>query len=692
MKRKSFIWTLMALCFCIVSISRCSCSGASGTPQTVISMGATVPVTSQTIATTGGVITVADASSPLNGLTITFPANAVVASTKVDVGYADIDAGGSSLPADTNAVSKMLVLSSDATQEFNKPVTITLPYDKTKATYNEFVNAYEYVAIPGQAVGIYKKAGESRIEVASITGRNTTAGTVTFMTRHFSNYLIIEWAKKVADIMATSADFNIDTNFDPAVDGWFIPNYGSILEPSGNCVGMSSYAKWFFTWKGILSDSDGLYNKYRQGDPDKWEDDVCAIEIASRMQTGELAIWNQSSREMGAVGFSSKQVAQSFVQAIHDTGQPQIMYVLQQYHDGSLGGAHAILVRAYSNGVFKLYDPNFPKDETRQVTYTYGGNWGIYQSGTTAADARFQYNVFGLVGSSMFHSFDDANNIYNMANMDPCFGDQSLMPKITLTAPTDTNNDGKLDVSSTNEVGTTLVGTITGGQKQPTHTIIYVNGTKYDVDLDKTTGAFSQKVPLYCAETDSTDGTVNLNSKDNVVEFVATSSNAWENYAGYAKYIVSCTGPTPLAKVTLTWDTPLDIDLHLVSPTNKHIGYSETNYQSQTDNTLPYLDFDDTQGTGPEHMFFNSALTGIEQGIYTVNVVYYSAHGASPIPAVGYTVVVENGVLLDGVPLYDAPSYYTGTLTSEGELQTVATFNYSTSSAAKILDEGAQGI
>ncbi len=689
MNRKSFVWTLMVLCFCIVSISRCGCSGASGTPQTYIARGETVPVTSKTIGAAGGVITVTDAASPLNGLTITFPAEAVTSNVTVEVGYADIDAAGSQLPSETAAVSKMLVLTSDATQEFDKPVTIKMPYDTTLTTYNEFVNAYEYVEVDGEKIGIYKKPNESRIEVASITDRDTAGGTMSFMTRHFSNYVIIEWAKKVADIMSTSADFNFDTGFSVSNDGWYIANYGSILNPGGNCIGMSSFAKWFFTWKGILSDGDGLYNKYRQGDPDKWEDDECAIEAASRMQTGEIAIWNQSRAEMHAVGMSSLEVAKSFVQAMRDTGQPQIMFVEQKYNDGTYGGAHAILVRAYTNGVFNLYDPNHPAKDDRQVTYTYGGNWGIYRSGTSAADNRFAYNRFGIVGSSMFHGFSDAKDIYDMANTDPCFGDESLFPTIDLTAPTDTNDDGKLDVSSTSEVGTTLEGTITGGSVNPTHTIIYVNGTKFDVALPAG-GAFAQKVPLYCAEAASTDGVINLENKDNIVEFLVTESNAWQKYAGYAKYIINCTGPTPLAKVTLTWDTPLDIDLHLTSPVSAtDIGYAGTNYQSQTVNTLPYLDFDDIPGTGPEHMFFNSALA-IEEGKYKIKVKYFSDGSADPTPVVGYTVVVETGVLLDGVPLYDETQYYYGTLSTVGELQTVGTFEYSKSAAAKVLSEGAQ--
>jgi len=685
MNKKFSVWTLLILCLCVMSVSKCSCSRSEGTPQTVIDMGEPVLVTTQSIGASGGNITVADAASPLNGLTIAFPAGAVASSTEIKVSYADINESGSTLPSETHVVSKMLILESSSETNFNKPVTVTFPYDTTLTTYNEFVNAYEYLS-EGKPKALYTRGPETRIEVAAITARNTATAKVSFMVRHFSNYLILEWAKKVADVMSTSADFNVDTGFSPSNDGWFIANYGSILNPGGNCIGMSSFAKWFFTWKGVLSDSDGLYNKYRQGDPDKWEDDVCAIEIASRMQTGEIAIWKTSSAEMSKLGFSSLEVAKSFVQAMRDTGQPQIMYVQQAYADGTFGGAHAILARAYSNGVFKIYDPNFPGNEDRKVTYTYNGNWGIYNSGTSASDTRFNYNQFGIIGSSLFHGFDDAENIYNNANMEPCFGDKSLFPTITVTAPTDTNGDGKLDVASTNEVGTTLEGTITGGSATPTHTIIYVNGTKYDVALPAG-GAFSQKVPLYCAETASTDETMNLENKDNVVEFLVTDTDAYSNYAGYAKYIVSCTGPTPLATVTLTWDTPLDIDLHVTAPDATEIFYSNPDPGV----TYPYLDFDDTTGTGPEHIFFDS-VDPITTGNYAVSVKYYSAHGADPAPAVGYTITIEKGFMLDGVPMYDEPEYYTGTLTTVGETQAVHTFLYPDSTALKTLLEGQQGI
>ncbi|MBN1114590.1 MAG: hypothetical protein JXA66_04560, partial [Oligoflexia bacterium] len=343
----------------------------------------------------------------------------------------------------------------------------------------------------------------------------------------------------------------------------------------------------------------------------------------------------------------------------------------------------------YNHGVFKIYDPNFPGNTTREVTYTYQGNWGIYNSGTSAASTRFQYNVFGIVGPSLFHNFNNAYDIYEMAELDPCFKDQSKFPTISLTAPTDTDHDGKLDVESTSENGTTLTGTITGGAAQPTHTVIYVNATKYDAAI-AAGGAFSQKVPLFCTESNSSSDTINVESKDNIVEFLVTESNEWEKYAGFKRYIISCTGPTPLAKVTLTWSHTLDIDLHLTAPDATDIGYMGQNYQNQYDSTLPYLDFDDTTGMGPEHMFFNSDQS-LDEGSYTVRVNYWSKKSYDTAPVVTYTVKVELGFMVDGVPVYEAPQYYTGTLSSVGDWATVTSFEYPPEATSKTLPEGRQG-
>ncbi|MEI7892780.1 MAG: hypothetical protein WCI05_06795 [Myxococcales bacterium] len=652
----------------------------SGLPaDAVVVTKPTVSVKTESVDSTGKVVTVADPASPLNGLTITFPQGAVASPVDISIGYADIDLANSKFPSETAPVTKLLVLKATPPVEFSRPVIVKIPYDASLVKIGDFINVYEYV---NATVG-----GTSASKLEAATPAPSVPGSLSFAVRHFSGFLGLEWARRAVDILQTSADFNVDTGFSATKDGWFIANRGSILNPGGDCIGMSSFAKWFFTWKGLLSDTKGLYDKYRLGDPNRWQDDSCAIEAASRMQLGESAIWTRSAADMNVLGKNSLDTAKAIVQAMRDTGQPQILYVTQKYADGTSGGAHAILATGYRNGVFTLYDPNVP-GTSRSVNYTYGASWGIYASGTSATSSRFQYNMFGLIGPSLFHGFDDAANIYTLAERTPCFKDVSLFPTVNLTAPTDTNADGKYEVESTTQVGTTLKGTITGGSKQPTHAVLYVNATKFDLVLGAG-GSFTQKVPLFCATTASTANTINLENKDNIVEFLVTEANEWENYAGYARYIVSCTGPTPLAKVTLTWSTPLDIDLHAGTPDGQDVGYRGINYQRQSVQTAPYLDYDDIPGTGPEHLFFDSTLP-IQEGTYSVRVNYFSKGSNTTAPTVGYTVKVELGFLLDGVPKYETPQYFSGTLSSVGETQSVTSFAYPLAAQDKVLSPGAQ--
>jgi hypothetical protein len=70
---------------------------------------------------------------------------------------------------------------------------------------------------------------------------------------------------------------NVDTGFRPARDGWFIPNYGSYITPGGMCLGMVSYAKWYYSNIGT-----GMYNTYIEGSPSEWRDDNTAIQLAAR--------------------------------------------------------------------------------------------------------------------------------------------------------------------------------------------------------------------------------------------------------------------------------------------------------------------------------------------------------------------------------------------------------------------------
>lgn len=105
-------------------------------------------------------------------------------------------------------------------------------------------------------------------------------------------------------------------------------------------------------------------------------------------------------------------------------------------------------------------------------------------------------------------------------------------------------------------------------------------------------------------------------------------------------------------QVTLTWDTTADVDLHVTDPVGEEIYFG-----NPTSVSGGQLDVDDTDGFGPENVFWPQG--GAPAGTYVVEVEHFS--GASPT---GYTVLVQEAGFVQS---------YEGTLfTNEREL--VVTF------------------
>jgi hypothetical protein len=73
-------------------------------------------------------------------------------------------------------------------------------------------------------------------------------------------------------------------------------------------------------------------------------------------------------------------------------------------------------------------------------------------------------------------------------------------------------------------------------------------------------------------------------------------------------------------QITLTWNTAVDMDLHVIEPNGAHVYYVTRN------GTTARLDVDDTNGFGPENIFV--ATTNAAAGTYQIYVVHYS--GAIP--------------------------------------------------------------
>jgi hypothetical protein len=80
-------------------------------------------------------------------------------------------------------------------------------------------------------------------------------------------------------------------------------------------------------------------------------------------------------------------------------------------------------------------------------------------------------------------------------------------------------------------------------------------------------------------------------------------------------------------QITLTWNTATDQDLHVIDPSGFRIYFEQ-----DTSPTGGILDFDNTEGFGPENIFWPSGQA--PNGRYKVQVVYFGGAGATDVTVV----------------------------------------------------------
>jgi PKD repeat protein len=578
-----------------------------------IETGSEIQVTSQTVQPSGGTIEITDSSSPLYGLKIEVPEAATEEDINFTVSYAGItDVSG--LPESASVASKMISIETSGSEiwneykAFDEPITVTLPYDPSLVSGDEPVRFYYY------------DEENNVLDSAGFLSQDSTNHTITFYAGTFSDFVAIKLALAVSEILGIT--YTVDTGFRPATDGWFITNYGSYLRPGGNCVGMSSFADWYYTYKKSATGVD-LYGKYIEGDPSEWRDDATAIQLATRAHMGcqpiydgfRNAIWAKTTLP------KSPDVALSWLHGMIVTGRPQHVNVMLRYANGTWDGSHSVLTYRYSNGRFDIYDPNCPGTapgtDAQQIAFTLG-------TGFTRNYGK--YNIFLHISGKLFHPTMALSQLYDSAEKE--FKDDTFFPTVTLTSPSttpvgttpeDTDGDG---VRDTSESKVTISGTITGGKKEITSTLLFINNTKHKVPV--VSGSFSQEVPL-------------LQGDDEIV-ILATDENTRSNWAGYLKDTIRCTASREYLTFTLTWgQDQSDVDLHVLEPfiettEGRHIYYA--NMGKEAGYPYPYLDIDNTWGYGPEHYYAKEDMTLPNYpgpgkslyGTYKFRVHYYADH------------------------------------------------------------------
>ncbi len=588
-------------------------SGNNPQTQVTITKGQTTQVTTQTISSSGGTIQT-DSSSAINGLKIKVPEAATTNPVQFQVSYSDISSINN-LPAGASAKSKLISIETSGSEIWNefklfdKPIEVTLPYDST-ATNDDSrpIRFYWYDEQTG------------KLDSVGLLNEDKDAHTITFLTASFSKFVAIEISLQLSEL--TNLGYSVDTGFRPATDGWYIPNYGSYLQSGGTCLGMVSYAKWYHSYiKG--GSGVGLYNNYIEGNPTEWRDDKTAIQLATRAQTGTSGIWGAlTAEEKGWATANAREVALSWIHGMIVTDEPQLIGLMARYTNGTWrNGGHAVLAYGYSNGMFEIYDPNFPGTSTgtrmRQIPFSYLSGFNeTYVSGLTRSDSLV-FNIFYHAGAKLAATPGAYSGLYLSAQKQ--FKDDSIFPTVTLTdttttplgtTPIDTDGDNLRDTGANTAV---ISGTITGGQHQINSTLIFVSNQKYTARVEN--GAFSQEVPLYNGE--------------NEVVILATDENTFSNWAGFLSSSIKSNATIASMTITLTWSQDnSDVDLHILEPgtSGRHIYYYNKGYSSNN----PYLDMDNTHGYGPEHYYATEIMTLPDStslyGKYQIRVHYFADH------------------------------------------------------------------
>jgi len=476
---------------------------------------AAAPPASGVVTSAGGTVTSADPA--LAGASVVVPPGAVASGQTVTITMNSTDTLPGTAPAGTTQAGKVILLTKDSVDNFSLPVTITVPYDKTKGDL-PLVMYWDEVNLAYTA--------------AAVIGIDASAGMVTFQTSHFSQYCLF-----VTAISGSSTALpSLDTHFSAGVDGFFHPNFGSFTSPGGCSLGMADFSIWYFDFmkatdtKDLLGGTPGLFNKFREGNPSLYQDDVTAHTLIAKAQNAASQIWNRQWH-MGSATLDAKTTGLLFYASMLATGQPQTM-ILKSFDEANVERSQAETVVVYrfeqdgttpTAGKFYLYDPNFPGEE---VTLDWAMATG-FANYSKAGVYTYPFNAFYYDAPSTVAESRDFKSLFNAANA--AFTGTGYAT-FTLTAPVLVNGTATVAVADLSQVSVPVTGTVTNTTAATLN--CYVNGVLAGVEPLGSGGAFSFTL------TAST-----LTQSTNTVALVTNESAAspWSS-AGFLSFNIRLTG------------------------------------------------------------------------------------------------------------------------------------------------------
>ena len=324
----------------------------------------------------GGVIKVPDDAKGLGGARIEVPPDAALDQLDVQVGYEDGLPGplrDEAVAAGAKPVSKTVVIevTHGGASTFNKPVTLTIPYDTAAAG-----------GLPPAVV--YWDPDAGRYRTVAVIAVDTAKGTVTFQTSHFSKFVAVVVDALLSGIPGT------DTGFRLLTDSVLHQNFGSYLY-GGHCAAFSSMSTFYYS----MAKPKRLFSFAQEGAAGQPVDDE--LTRTALAMTYALIDGKWSSFAPGIVIPSKVQTGLLMIQSMILTGDAVHLVM----HAGGTKGGHSVTAFAYdaANKRFRIYDSNFPNNE---ATFDWSMDAGF---GTYSRALAYSPDMFDNIGYASDDTF-----------------------------------------------------------------------------------------------------------------------------------------------------------------------------------------------------------------------------------------------------------------------------------------------
>lgn len=456
-------------------------------------------------------------------------------------------------------------------------IVIDITPEKEHVFYNPIQIKVPFEPNKGMPIPYYINA-RGYLEPCQIVDLDMDAGMMTFESYHASFFT---WIFSVTTLPREDL-----TKFTTNHDGFRISNAGTPpLTTGGECLGMSAFSVWYYQKKG-----SGLYNKYNSTlsyckGGEITGQDIIATRAHLSIHREKSVLIQQANDNFGKL---TELMKMGWIRnAIANTKIP-IPLILHGHTDGY---QHAVV--AYDMNELHtvyIYDPNAP-GENRAI---------IFNNDNHEFESYRGYEYVTPIGTGSFYK-EPFNNIYKDAEN----GFSSPDATIEITSPT--------SGETVQDRHQTISGRIISGEAIVEQLEVDINGDTYTTNVDSF-GNFSLNVTL-----DPGKNIPKFTTKayDSINQLVIVSNNLQ-----CEQFNLTAPNDNAVILVTLTWSkNDTDLDLYAIDPNGDYSVY----YHPETSDGAE-IDYDDTDGYGPEHWTLQYSDTVQWNQDYKIRVHYFSDH------------------------------------------------------------------